>query len=1099
METDRNLLFGAFCVKFGVITLDQLVSVLWDWNGSQSERNVSLAELLESRKLVTSVQRAQVERVLSERLSEFNGDASKALSEVIDEASLEKLSSIVGKEFKELQLTMTLINPVDSSSFSSGAATFSSSEWNSGSTQERYRLAEETGHGGMGQVWIARDTDLNRRVALKTIKPKFASQGDVVARFLREAQITGQLEHPNVIRVYELSRSSVDQRPYFSMQLIRDKRTLKTAIREYHDARKAGTANPVEFGALLSAFVAICQALGYAHSRGVLHRDLKPQNVMLGRYGEAIVIDWGLAKFEVEAEQSVSVSQVNVTESEQVEATQSGQVLGTPAYLPPEQASGKLNLVDARSDIYGLGAILFEILVGRPPHQQRKDQGFTEFLRAIVEQPSPIARQIETSVPAALDAICSKAIAKEQDARYQKATELADDVRRWLAGEPVTAYAEPWRDRFVRWLRKHRAAAMATAVAVLVVAVTASIAAVFIHHARGREEIAKQAAVERLAEAERAVDVSLTGVNEVLKFYPSAQTVRQRLLEQAVTDYARFASIQSDDMALQLEAARASLRLGNVRLLLDQFEQAICDLDSTDQRLATIEHRLPQATFERGVCAAQRGEAFARSGRNSDAKSAFERALEFFQRSAAALPADTFRWEDIADARIGLARVLEQMGDSDGARTQLKQALKIVERASTSSGSRDSRRIAAKAEHSLAQLEMAVGQLDAAGSALGRALQLYAALLSQEKNFPVWLDGQALCRVTLANLQRRQGHDREALDTYLKAVGDFDDLARAIPGVPHYEHVRVVARTDTALLRLSLGQAPAARELLDSAIVRIVQLADGDEPKADLIETAALTHAAYGAALRDLGQSDTAEESLLQSRELFEKLPRDRLTPDVRRQAAVVVSQLARLNIAAGRRDEGLELFRQADEELRLLIAENDGDVASKNGLAASCRHWADALQASNQRDEAAKRYRQALDLWRDLPDEVELHLGQLWLLLTGSDETLRDPQLAVSIAERLLLRAPDNARLLALLSLAKAQLTETDAAERFAKQSLRQLSDANSTAEFVLALVEHQRGHKEQATPAFELATRTMNQHHPASWSAQRLQDILAMQLGRP
>ena len=301
METERNLLFGALCVKFELLDFGKLVTVVWDWSEGANRTTQSLADLFEDRQLISPEQRVMIERVMVERIAEFDGDARKALDDVMEPELILKLTEITGNL---QQQTMTLIEPLGSSGSSAPSSSSSSGIWNSGSTQERYRLGEATGHGGMGQVWIARDLDLNRRVALKTLKPKFAANKAVLERFLREAQITGQLEHPNVIRVYELSRSHADQRPYFSMQLIRDKRTLKVAIREYHEARRAGVECAVELNALLSAFVAICQALAYAHSRGVLHRDLKPQNVMLGRYGEAIVIDWGLAKFETQTESS---------------------------------------------------------------------------------------------------------------------------------------------------------------------------------------------------------------------------------------------------------------------------------------------------------------------------------------------------------------------------------------------------------------------------------------------------------------------------------------------------------------------------------------------------------------------------------------------------------------------------------------------------------------------------------------------------------------------------------------------------------------------------------------------------------------------------
>ena len=628
------------------------------------------------------------------------------------------------------------------------------------------------------------------------------------------------------------------------------------------------------------------------------------------------------------------------------------------------------------------------------------------------------------------------------------------------------------------------------------IAVTASISAVTINRARGREALAKQTAVERLSEAEQAVDLSLTGVNEVLKFYPSAQAVRLQLLEQAAKDYAKFASVNSDDDKLQLEAARAQIRLGNVRLMLGQFDRAITEFETADKRLSVIESRQSIATFERGVAAAQRAETLERRGQSSNAKLAFEKSLELLDLGAKTLPADSPRRVELAEAHLGLARVLQPLGDFDGARSQLSVALKSLDSKPGAAISRDTRRVSAKAEHALAQLEMEVNQLDAAAVSLTHALQQYAALLSVEKNYPVWLDGQALCRVTLANLQRRQGRDVAALDTYQKAVGDFDDLARAIPGVPHYEHLRILARTDAALLRLTLGQAPLARDLLASSIDRVAQLVDGDEPQPDLIETAALAHAAFGAALRDLGQMTEAEEALLVSRELFQKLPKARLTPDVRRQAAVVVGQLARISAESDRLDEGLQLFRQADEELRTLIADNDADAASKNALAAICRHWADTLWTANRREEAAPLYRQAGSLWHDLPDEVDLHIGQLWLLLTCAEETLRDPALAVTIAERL--RAPDNVRLTSLLSLAKAQLGDTDAAERLAKHSRQLLADGNTTAVFVLTLVEHQRGRKEDALTAFETATQQMTKQHPASWSARRLREMVAKELGQ-
>ena len=157
---------------------------------------------------------------------------------------------------------------------------------------------------------------------------------------------------------------------------------------------------------------------------------------------------------------------VSITDEAETETTREGQQLGTPAYMAPEQAEGRLDLIDGRTDVYGLGAILFEILTGRPPHQ---GQNINELIRRIATGETPRARSAESSVPAALDAICAKAMAKERDRRYAKATELAEDVQRWLADEPVSAYREGWGNRLSRWSRRHRAWVQAGAASLTVV------------------------------------------------------------------------------------------------------------------------------------------------------------------------------------------------------------------------------------------------------------------------------------------------------------------------------------------------------------------------------------------------------------------------------------------------------------------------------------------------------------------------------------------------------------------------------------------------------------------------------------------------------
>jgi serine/threonine protein kinase/Tfp pilus assembly protein PilF len=350
--------------------------------------------------------------------------------------------------------------------------------------RDRYTRTLLHARGGIGRVWLARDAELGRDVALKELLPEHADRPALRARFLEEARITGQLEHPGIVPVYELGRRDGDREPFYTMRFVRG-RTLSAAVRDYHAKRTVGSAGPLDLRGLLGAFVGVCNALAYAHARGVLHRDLKGSNVVLGAYGEVIVLDWGLAKVVSneqpagggeEAEgplagkaaeptdlrwppdmaQTVEVAGPNVAPVApgSGERTEEGLVLGTPGYMAPEQAAGRPDLVDVRTDVYGLGAILYEILTSRPPFVGTDTH---DVLRRVRQEPPVPPRRLNRGAPAALEAVCLKALVKVPALRYAEAGELAQEVQRWLADEPVAAYPEPLRARSTRWARRHPA------------------------------------------------------------------------------------------------------------------------------------------------------------------------------------------------------------------------------------------------------------------------------------------------------------------------------------------------------------------------------------------------------------------------------------------------------------------------------------------------------------------------------------------------------------------------------------------------------------------------------------------------------------------
>jgi WD40 repeat protein/tRNA A-37 threonylcarbamoyl transferase component Bud32 len=316
----------------------------------------------------------------------------------------------------------------------------------------RYTLTRLHATGGIGRVWVAYDSDLGREVALKELRPERSQDRGFADRFLHEARITGQLEHPGIVPVYELTRRPEDGQPYYTMRFIRG-RTLTDAIRAYHDKRAAGRAEPLERVALLNAFVATCNAVAYAHSRGVIHRDLKGQNVVLGDFGEVVVLDWGFAKVLGGADDSAGAAPVVPAAEAGPGHTMQGQVIGTPAYMSPEQGDVRSDRIDRRTDVYGLGAILYELLTGRPPFPGAEVQ---EVLRQVREAEPARPRQVRAGVPRALEAVCLRALAREPARRYGSAGELAREVQRWLADEPVAAYREPAVARLGRWARRHQ-------------------------------------------------------------------------------------------------------------------------------------------------------------------------------------------------------------------------------------------------------------------------------------------------------------------------------------------------------------------------------------------------------------------------------------------------------------------------------------------------------------------------------------------------------------------------------------------------------------------------------------------------------------------
>ncbi len=387
--------------------------------------------------------------------------------------------------------------------------------------QSRFRLKGQIGQGGMGAVLRAWDEDLRRHVALKVMLGKAGAEatGDTpqidpakLGRFLEEAQVTGQLEHPGIVPVHELGLDA-QGRVYFAMRLVKGE-TFADVLEKVKTG-EGGWSQTRALGVLLRA----CEAVAFAHSKGVVHRDLKPENVMVGRFGEVYVMDWGLARVlgrkdtrDLRFRESLpsTFSQVSTDAREGTPGspadalvTQDGTVLGTPSYMPPEQAQGRVEEIGPPSDVYAMGAILYQLLAGQKPYLPRGARLAPPRVAAMVAfgPPEPIAK-LDPTAPPELVSICEKAMARDMAARYPTMLDLARDLRAFLENRVVSAYESGPIAELKKWVKRNRALAATGAAAFLAALVLAGWALV----ERGTALSEKQR-VLRLSDARTLADL----------------------------------------------------------------------------------------------------------------------------------------------------------------------------------------------------------------------------------------------------------------------------------------------------------------------------------------------------------------------------------------------------------------------------------------------------------------------------------------------------------------------------------------------------------------------------------------------------------------
>jgi WD40 repeat protein/serine/threonine protein kinase len=391
-DAPGDLLFGLIALQRGLVDQSQLAAACEIWRNAGDR---TMAEILLAQGALDEAQRALVDDAVASQLEAWLALATE------DHDDLDRTREFVPGAAGAAELT------------------------------ERFRIVRPYAQGGLGEVFLAIDPELERQVALKELRAHYAHDPVSQWRFLLEAKLTGRLEHPGIVPVYGLGRHA-DGRPYYAMRFIEGE-TLKQAIERFHGPEGSALepgARELAFRRLLRSVIDACNAVAYAHSRGVVHRDLKPENIMLGRFGETLVVDWGIAKPLADTQ----LEGLDGAGFEDLAAesflTRPGSALGTPQYMSPEQAAGDLARVGPASDVYGLGATLYAVLVGHGPFPSGS---VAEVLRRVRRGVFPAPRRLRRSIDRALEAICLKAMAREPEARHASPLTLAEEIEAHLA------------------------------------------------------------------------------------------------------------------------------------------------------------------------------------------------------------------------------------------------------------------------------------------------------------------------------------------------------------------------------------------------------------------------------------------------------------------------------------------------------------------------------------------------------------------------------------------------------------------------------------------------------------------------------------------
>jgi serine/threonine protein kinase len=811
---------------------------------------------------------------------------------------------------------------------------------------KHYVVGKEIARGGMGRILSARDRRLGRPVAIKEL---LYESGDARARFEREARITAKLQHPAIVNILEAGAWPTGE-PFYVMKLVTGESLDKViADRATLEARLG----------LLPNVIAAVDALAYAHSMRVIHRDLKPGNVLVGEFGETVVIDWGLAKDLADTTGTPDLPAGPYRKSgRSAGETVAGAIMGTPAYMPVEQATGEA--VDERADVYALGAMLYHVLAGAPPYTGKTSD---DVLERVIKGPPPALADRTAGIPPDLVTIVEKAMAHDAADRYPTAKELADDLKKFQTGQLVGAHRYSTWALVRRWIRRHRTPVAVGAIAAIALAVVAIISVQRILREEARTAQQRQAAEKSRGDAEELLGFMLVDLKEKLRPIGKLE-ILDAVAEKAMAYYDGRTQLASDADRARLATAHTNIaevlfQRGNLAAALEQFGKALEireELVTRDPEDGDLQRSVSGAHFNVGVT-------LEAQGKTAEALSEIRTSLRLAEALAAKDPSRADWARDVASRNERIGTVLLNQGDLAGALGEYRAGLAIIEKLAATDPAKWAKDVGVM-RNRVGNVLLTQGDTEGALAIYRSDLATGEARLREVPDDADRLRSLMVSHIKIGDVLNQQGKIPEALAELRLAVPLGEKLAAIDVENTGWQRDLALVYGRVGDLLVMLGEHAEGLEMLlkDKAIVaRLVAI---DPTNAGWQIELALTHEKSGTALLRLGRTDEALATFRAGLALAEQaVAIDPTNADWQRNLEIDHEKIGEALVEKGDLAGGLAEYRAAQAVAAKLAAMDASNMQWQRDLALTHEEIAGVLRTQRDLAGALADYRTSLPI----------------------------------------------------------------------------------------------------------------------------------------